>query len=78
MAQGILDASGLPLDWVSNGYLNYISAPTTLNLPEGVRGRAFNIQPRGLGKGRAIERFCERRGIDRRRRSRSAMPRRTF
>ncbi|MBM6683816.1 HAD family hydrolase [Collinsella intestinalis] len=64
VAQGILDASGLPLDWVSNGYLNYISAPTTLNLPEGVRGRAFNIQPRGLGKGRAIERFCERRGID--------------
>lgn len=63
-AQAILDESGLPLDWVSNGYLTYISAPTTLALPEGVRGRAFNIQPRGLGKGRAISRFCERRGID--------------
>ena len=64
VAQTILDESGLPLDWVCNGFLNYISAPTTLELPEGVRGRAFNIQPRGLGKGRAIRRFCERRGID--------------
>lgn len=64
-AQAMLDASGLPLDWACNGFLNYISAPTTLRLPEGVRGRAFNIQPRGLDKGGAIERFCARRGIDR-------------
>ena len=64
VAQAILDESGLPLDWACNGFLNYISAPTTLKLPEGVRGRAFNIQPRGLEKGRAIRRFCERRGID--------------
>ena len=63
-AQALLDASGLPLDWVSNGYLTYISAPTTLTLPQGVSGRAFNIQPRGLDKGRGIERFCARRGID--------------
>lgn len=63
-ARAILDASGLPLDWACNGFLNYISAPTTLALPEGVRGRAFNIQPRGLGKGCAIERFCALRGID--------------
>ena len=64
VAQAILDESGLPLDWACNGFLNYISAPTTLKLPEGVRGRAFNIQPRGLEKGSAIRRFCERRGID--------------
>ncbi len=63
-AQAILDASGLPLDWVDNGFLNYISAPTTLHLPADVRGRAFNIQPRGLDKGGAIARFCARRGID--------------
>lgn len=63
-AQAMLDATGLPLDWADNGFLNYISAPTTLNLPEGVRGRAFNIQPHGLNKGGAIARFCERRGID--------------
>lgn len=64
-AIALLDASGMALDWGDNGFLNYISAPTTLHLPEGVRGRAFNIMPKGLGKGRAIERFCELRGIDR-------------
>ena len=63
-AREILDRSGLPLEWGDNGFLNYISAPTTLKLPEGVRGRAFNITPAGLGKGRAIERFCALRGID--------------
>lgn len=64
-AISLLDASGMALDWGDNGFLNYISAPTTLRLPEGVRGRAFNIMPKGLSKGRAIERFCALRGIDR-------------
>lgn len=63
-ARALLDASGLDLDWADNGYLSYISAPTTLKLPEGVPGRAFNIQPHGLNKGGAIERFCAVRGID--------------
>lgn len=63
-AREILSRSGLALDWSDNGFLNYISAPTTLKLPGGVRGRAFNIQPGGLNKGRAIERFCKLRGID--------------
>ncbi len=62
--QAMLDATGLPLTWGDNGFLNYVSAPTTLELPEGVRGRAFNIQPAGLGKDGAIKRFCELRGID--------------
>ena len=43
VAQAILDESGLPLDWVSNGYLTYISAPTTLALPEGVRGHEGTV-----------------------------------
>lgn len=64
-AIALLDASGMALDWGDNGFLNYISAPTTLHLPEGERGRAFNIMPKGLNKGRAIERFCALRGIDR-------------
>ncbi len=63
-AWDIIRRSGAELDWGDNGYLNYISAPTTLKLPEGVKGRAFNIMPRGLNKGRGIERFCELRGID--------------
>ena len=63
-ARALLDGCGLDLDWADNGYLNYISAPTTLKLPEGVPGRAFNIMPKGLDKGRAIKRFCELKGID--------------
>ncbi|WP_346674780.1 HAD family hydrolase [Enorma phocaeensis] len=63
-ARALLDGCGLDLDWADNGYLNYISAPTTLKLPEGVSGRAFNIMPKGLDKGRAIKRFCELKGID--------------
>lgn len=63
-ARAVLAASSVNLEWGDNGFLNYISAPTTLNLPEGVRGRAFNISPAGLTKGRGIERFCELRGID--------------
>ena len=63
-ARDIIRRSGAELDWGDNGYLNYISAPTTLKLPEGVKGRAFNIMPQGLNKGRGIERFCELRGID--------------
>lgn len=63
-ARAIIEASGAELDWGDNGFLNYISAPTTLKLPEGVKGRAFNIMPRGLNKGRGIERFCHLRGID--------------
>ena len=51
-ARAIIEASGAELDWGDNGFLNYISAPTTLKLPEGVKGRAFNIMPRGLNKGR--------------------------
>ena len=50
-AWDIIRRSGAELDWGDHGYLNYISAPTTLKLPEGV-------------KGRGIERFCELRGID--------------
>lgn len=63
-AQAMLDETGLPLEWGDNGFLNYVSAPTTLELPQGVRGRAFNITPAGLTKGGAIERFCAHRGID--------------
>ena len=63
-ARAIIEQSGAELDWGDNGFLNYISAPTTLKLPEGVRGRAFNIMPRGLNKGRGIKRFCSLRGID--------------
>ena len=63
-ARDIIRRSGAELDWGDNGYLNYISAPTTLKLPEGVKGRAFNLMPQGLNKGRGIERFCELRGID--------------
>lgn len=62
--RAIIDAAGAQLCWGDNGYLNYISAPTTLELPEGVRGRAFNLMPQGLDKGRAVARFCELRGID--------------
>ena len=61
----ILADADVPLEWGDNGFLTYVSAPTTLALPEGVRGRAFNITPAGLGKGRAMERFCAARGIDR-------------
>lgn len=64
-AIALLDASGMALDWADNGFLNYISAPTTLRLPEGVRGRAFNVMPKGLNKGRGIGRFCEILGIPR-------------
>ena len=63
-AREIIRRSGAELEWSDNGFLNYISAPTTLKLPEGVRGRAFNIMPLGLNKGRALARFCELRGID--------------
>ena len=63
-ARAMLAASGANLDWGDNGHLNYISAPTTLHLPEGVSGRAFNISPGGLNKGGGIERFCAERGID--------------
>lgn len=61
----IIERAGASVTWGDNGYLNYISAPTTLELPEGVRGRAFNLMPAGLNKGRAVARFCEARGIDR-------------
>lgn len=60
----MLAESGLNLDWGYNGYLPHISRPTTLDLPEGVPGRAFNVSPAGLNKGRGIARFCELRGID--------------
>lgn len=63
-AEAVLAEAVVGLDWGDNGFLNYISAPTTLRLPAGVRGRAFNISPAGLTKGRGIERFCELRGID--------------
>lgn len=63
--RALLAEAGLNLEWGDNGYLNYISAPTTLALPEGVSGRAFNISPTGLNKCRGIERFCEVRGIAR-------------
>lgn len=63
--QAILDEAHMGLLWGSNGYLTHVSKPTTLELPEGVRGEAYNIMPAGLTKGAAIERFCEHRGIDR-------------
>ncbi|MBY4797438.1 HAD-IIB family hydrolase [Collinsella sp. AGMB00827] len=62
--RAILDHAGIPLEWGDNGFLNYISAPTTLAIPEGKAARAFNILPAGLTKGRGIARFCELRGID--------------
>lgn len=64
-ARALIEEIDMELDWADNGFLNYISAPTTLSLPDGVCGRAFNIMPKGLNKGRAIERFCALRGIDR-------------
>ena len=62
--RAIIAKSGVNLDWGDNGYLPHISKPTTLNLPDGVPGRAFNLSPAGLNKGRAVARFCELRGID--------------
>ncbi|AEB07505.1 Haloacid dehalogenase domain protein hydrolase type 3 [Coriobacterium glomerans PW2] len=62
-ARDLLDACSTALDWADNGYLNYISEPTTLKLPAGTKGRAFNIVPKGLNKGRGIARFCELRSI---------------
>lgn len=63
-AQAMLDEAGLGLVWGNNGYLTHVSKPTTLDLGEDGPGRAFNIMPAGLNKGRGIERFCELRGID--------------
>lgn len=63
-ALALLDSTDMALDWADNGFLNYISAPTTLDLPKGERGRAFNICPKGLNKGDGIKRFCELKGID--------------
>ena len=62
--QAMLDEAGLGLMWANNGYLTHVSKPTTLDLGEDGPGRAFNILPAGLDKGRGIERFCELRGID--------------
>lgn len=62
--QAMLDEAGLGLVWANNGYLTHVSRPTTLDLGEDGPGRAFNILPAGLNKGRGIERFCELRGID--------------
>lgn len=62
--QAMLDETGLSLVWANNGYLTHVSKPTTLELGEDGPGRAFNILPAGLDKGRGIERFCELRGID--------------
>lgn len=64
-AQAMIDVAGLGLVWGNNGYLTHVSRPTTLELGEDGPGRAFNIMPAGLNKGRGIERFCELRGIDR-------------
>lgn len=64
-AQAMIDVAGLGLVWGNNGYLTHVSKPTTLELGEDGPGRAFNIMPAGLNKGRGIERFCELRGIDR-------------
>lgn len=61
--QAMLDQAGAGLVWASNGYLTHVSKPTTLTLGAG-EGRAFNIQPAGLDKGRGIVRFCELCGID--------------
>ena len=61
--QAMLDETGAGLVWTNNGYLTHVSKPTILKLAPG-EGRAFNIQPAGLDKGRGIERFCELRGID--------------
>lgn len=62
--QAMLDETGLGLVWANNGYLTYVSKPTTLDLGEDGPGRAFNILPTGLDKGTGIARFCEARGID--------------
>lgn len=62
-AQAMLDDTGMKLLWVSNGFLTHVSKPTTLDLPEGVRGRAYNIIPQGLNKGLAMKRMFEKRGI---------------
>ena len=62
-AQAILDKAGLGLVWANNGYLTHVSKPTTLKLGPGEPGRAFNILPKGLDKGRGIERFCKLKGI---------------
>lgn len=62
-AQAMLDETGMALLWVSNGYLTHVSKPTTLDLPEGVRGRAYNIIPQGLNKGEAMKRLMEKRGM---------------
>lgn len=63
--QAMLDEADCGLLWANNGGLTHVSKPTTLELPEGVAGHAYNICPRGLTKGAAIERFRERLGIAR-------------
>ena len=63
--QVMLEESGAEVDLANNGRLNYVSKPTTLELAPGVSAWGYMVVPRGLDKGRALERFCARRGIDR-------------
>ena len=62
-AQAMLDGAGLGLVWANNGRLTHISKPTILTI-EPSEGHAYNVLPKGLDKGRGIERFCKLRGID--------------
>ena len=63
-AQAMLDEAGIGLVWANNGRLTHISKPTILTI-EPSEGHAYNVLPKGLDKGRGIERFCTLRGIDR-------------
>ena len=62
--RAILDESGLALELADNGYVNRISKPTTLSIPDdGTRCRSLHIIPRGLTKGKGVRRCMEIMGI---------------
>ena len=61
----MLDEVGAEVDLANNGLLTYVSKPTTLTVADGAPVWGYMILPKGLTKGRALDHFCERRGIDR-------------
>lgn len=62
--RAMLDESGLELELADNGYVNRISKPTTLAIPDdGTRCRSLHIIPKGLTKGRGVRRCMHIMGI---------------
>ena len=64
--QDMIDKKGLALEVSDNGYVRKISGDTILDCdrdnPQGVH--TYHINPRGLDKGVAVERFIEVKGWD--------------